>query len=105
MRKSSDCLPTMADEARLLRELADAADRPGLGEQLRQISRGYEEACAVIKRLKQHSVVWCHEDALPDLPDDLFAAAYNASRLIDGVRMYPYVQIGEVLHLAVIADD
>jgi len=50
-------------------------------------------------------VVWCHEDALPDLPDDLFAAAYNASRLIDGVRMYPYVQIGEVLHLAVIADD
>lgn len=102
---NGDYLPAMRQEAQDLRDLAEAADRPGMGDMLRQISEGYEGACAVIERLRETPVEWYHADTIPDLPNDLFTAAYKASRVIGGVRMYPYVRIDGVRHLAVIHGD
>jgi hypothetical protein len=49
-------------------------------------------------------VEWRYEDEVPELSDDLFGAAYKASRIIGGVRMYPFIRIDGVLHMAVITD-
>ena len=48
----SDYLPAMKQEAIDLRELAKAADRPGMGDMMRQIAEGYEAACYEIERLQ-----------------------------------------------------
>ena len=104
-RVAGDYLPVMKQEAIDLRELAKAADRPGMGDMLRQIAEGYEGACGAIERLREHPVEWYHEDTLADLSKDVFDAAFKASRVIGGVRMYPFVRIDGVLHMAIVLGD
>jgi len=50
------------------------------------------------------AVRWIHEDEAMEMPTELFSAAYKASRVIDGVRMYPFAQIAGVLHAIVAVD-
>lgn len=58
------------------------------------------------KRTGQTAFVeWLNEDELPEMDDATFQAAYKASRVLDGVRMYPVVRIDGVRHLAIIVGD
>jgi len=52
-----------------------------------------------------HPVEWYHEDTLSQLPTDIFNAAFKASRIIGGVRMYPFVRLNGVLHMAIVMGD
>lgn len=38
-------------------------------------------------------VQWEYEDQLPELPDSRYSLMFRQSKIIDGVRMFPYVQI------------
>lgn len=48
-------------------------------------------------------LVWVHEDRLDELPRRLSEKEYKdlfaSSRVIDGVRMFPAVIVGDVIHL------
>jgi hypothetical protein len=54
-------------------------------------------------------VGWVHEDELEKLPRppsaDEYDVLYSASRIRDGVRMFPCVRIGGVVHLLTYDDD
>ena len=42
------------------------------------------------------SVKWEYEDRLPnDIPRHQFDEMFDSSRLVDGVRMYPYTEVDE----------
>lgn len=37
------------------------------------------------------AIGWEYEDEMPEMKDSEFDAIYPASRVVNGVRMYPYV--------------
>ena len=105
---SGDPLPVMKQEATDLHQLAEVVKISGrleLAATIHLAAEGYEGACDMIARLRESPVEWYHEDTIPDMPNDLFRAARKASRVIGGVRMYPYVRIDGVRHMAVIHGD
>lgn len=40
-------------------------------------------------------IKWVHEDEMPDMPNDVFSRAYHVSAVVDGVRMYPFANLGD----------
>jgi hypothetical protein len=54
------------------------------------------------KPLNFQKIQWEYEDELPEMEDDVFDAIYTASRIVWGVRMYPYVEDenGQRIYLA-----
>ena len=44
------------------------------------------------KPIQISELLWEYEDQLPPMYSEDFAALYQYSRVIDGVRMYPFIE-------------